>query len=132
VTASTPTGPTRKASAAPLVGEVLEMTLDLRRTKPWHFAEADSMWEITGSYPTGSKFTSFTNCLARVLPGGVTGTSTPIFELLVYAERSFVDPGDITSGRELLLVECSDPLTAYYTGDQVYIDEALARRDETR
>jgi hypothetical protein len=122
----------RKSSNEPVTGELLEMTLDLRRTKPWHFAEADSMWEITGSYPTGSKFTSFTSCLARVLPGGVTGTSTPIFELLIYGERPCVDPVHITFGQELLLVKCSDPLTAYYAVDQVYIDEALNRRDENR
>jgi hypothetical protein len=109
---------------------MLALTLDLRATKPWHFAEPDSIWEITGTYPNGRD--TFTSCLARVLPSTVTGTDAPLFELLVYGERSTVCASDITAARELLLVHASEPLTTYYVRDQPILDEALNGRDETR
>lgn len=121
-----------KASAEPINDELLELTLDLRHTKPWHFAEQESIWEVSGTYPGGNGLDSFTQCIARVLPMGVSGTSTPLFEVLVYGDPKVVAPTDITFGQELLLVKCSDPLTAYYAVDQIYIDEALNRRDESR
>jgi len=119
-----------KASVAPMTDELLELQLELRRAKPWHFADAGSIWEITGTYMNGQD--TFTRCLAQVLPGSVTGTDAPIFELLVYGERDAVSAVNITAARELLLVKASDPLAAYYESDQAVIDEALTRRDENR
>ncbi len=122
----------KKSSDEPITGDLLEMTLDLRRTKPWYFAEQSSIWEASGIYPGGNGLDRFTQCIARVLPTGVSGTSTPMFEVLVYGEPKVVAPTDITFAFELLLVKASDPLTAYYAVDQVYIDEALTRREESR
>lgn len=125
MTASTPAGP--------LSPELLEIQLELRHKKPWHFAEGDSIWVVTGIYPGGNGLDSFTDCIARVVPGFVTGTDAPLFEVMVYGdEKRYVTAVDISAAFELLLVKASDPLAAYYECDQALINAALERRDETR
>jgi hypothetical protein len=119
----------------PMSGDLLELQLELRHKQPGHFADSASMWVVTGTYPEGSKYGpgGFRDCIARVVPGFVTGTDAPIFEILLYGdEKHLVTAVDITAAYELLLVKASDPLSAYYECDQALINAALERRDETR
>jgi hypothetical protein len=89
--------------------------------RPWHAAEGNSIWEITGAYP-GKKH-NFTACLAMVAPFHVTGTERPLFFLISPAigEVPPIDPDWITHARPLLLVHRDEPGTAYWADEQVWL-----------
>jgi len=94
--------------------------------RPWHAAESDSLWEITGVYPDGQG--TFTACLALVLPAYVTDGAV-LFQLLgpvsLLSAPTFgvhvVRADQITSARPLILVHRDEPGTAYYERDQVWL-----------
>ncbi len=98
-----------------------DLHTELAARMPWLHAQPDSMWEVTGRQSSGGQFT---DCLARVLPPSITGTDVPVFEVLIYGGGYCVSASAITRARELLLVEASDPRTAYYVRDQATLDGA--------
>lgn len=104
----------------------MSIETEMAARKPWTVAAPDTFWVATGEKNAQH---TFTDCLARVLPSFVTGTDTPVFELLLYGSSVYVPASSITSARELLLVEAKAPLEAFYENDQATIDIALAERD---
>ncbi|MCQ1951602.1 hypothetical protein NNX28_16920 [Arthrobacter sp. zg-Y859] len=98
----------------------LEQEMIARR--PWTAAEPESIWHITGHFPKNKG--SFIDCLAFALPHYVTGG--PVLFKMIGAMDELIDPEWITHGRELILVEVSDPTQAYYEADQKIIDQAKA------
>ncbi|MCD4535666.1 hypothetical protein LRP67_16355 [Nocardioides sp. cx-169] len=99
-----------------------ELHIELAARMPWLSAEPDSMWVASGKSPHGS----FTDCLVRALPPMVTGSETPVFEVLIYAQLGYCVPASsVTTAKELLLVMADDPRTAYYVDDQPTLDAHL-------
>lgn len=105
--------------------------VELAARMPWTVAQDESMWVVSGTYPSGG---TFTDCLAIVVPS-YTGApeGVPLFQLLVWgrfdATSEVVPASSITRARELILVDALDPLSAYYEDDQATIDIVLDRRD---
>lgn len=85
--------------------------------RPWDAAEPQSLWSITGTYPTGG---TFTDCLAMTLPAYVTGSDSPLFVMLPPLS-SEVDPAWITRAEPLLIVHRNEPGATYWAEDQEWI-----------
>lgn len=64
--------------------------------RPWDTAPADSIWRISGTY--GPSPHTFTDCLAIVLPGFVTGYDSPVFAMLPPL-NDLVEPEWISAAR---------------------------------
>lgn len=107
--------------------------VELAARMPWTVATEESIWVASGFYPGGGQFQ---DCLARVVPkyaGAVDGV--PLFQILVWGGSGtgisdIVPASAIVRARQLILVEATDPFTAYYEEDQDFIDHALERRGE--
>lgn len=85
--------------------------------RPWDAAEHQSLWSITGRYPTGG---GFERCLAMTLPQFVTGSDKPLFAMLPPLD-GVVDPAWITSATPLLIVQRDEPGLAYFDEDQEWL-----------
>lgn len=91
-------------------------------TRPWDEAKPGSLWEITGSYPSGYAFTAQ---LAVTLPSYVTPSDGPLFMFVgILAENSAVTPDWITAARPLLLVHRDNPTMPYREDDHVWMEAA--------
>jgi hypothetical protein len=90
----------------------------LLAVRPWDAAEQESLWSITGRYPTGG---TFTDCLALTLPGYVTGSDKPLFAMLPPLQ-DHVDPAWITRATPLLIVHRDKPNVTYWEQDQDLLD----------
>lgn len=69
--------------------------------RPWLAAEPETWWEVTGCF---SPTHTFERCTARALPGFITGTDEPHFEVLIYGDPVYVKADAITHARQLVLV----------------------------
>jgi hypothetical protein len=85
--------------------------------RPWDAAEPQSLWSITGRYPTGG---GFEHCMAMTLPEYVTGSRKPLFVMLPPLSEQ-VDPAWITHATPLLIVHRDDPTTPYWEEDRVWL-----------
>jgi len=96
-------------------------SVEIAARMPWTKARDDSWWVVSGRV---SPKHSFTDCIARVLPGHITGHDIPMFEVMIYTQSNIVPASSIESAKELMFVHVDDPFEAYYEDDQQIIDRA--------
>jgi hypothetical protein len=103
---------------------LLEVEIDLRRSKPWFFAEPETLWHISAGQFSQMRITDSIAC----------ADGEGHFKLLTwgFCPGWDITAGDIFAARELIPVLATDPLTALYVRDQPVMDEALTRREESR
>lgn len=104
------------------MSDLKQLEQEMIARRPWTAAEPESIWNVSGHYPADRG--TFMECLAVALPHHVTGG--PVLFKMIGALDDLIDPDWITHGRELILVEVSDPTQAYYGADQHIIDQAKA------
>jgi hypothetical protein len=92
--------------------------------RPWHAAEENSIWEVTGEYRLDRG--RFTACLAMVLPGFATGGHV-LFKFIGALTTGdgfdVVGPEQITHAVPLLLMHRDEPGVPYWEDDRVWMTE---------
>jgi hypothetical protein len=91
--------------------------------RPWERTEPESIWEVTGMYPSGGGFTC---CLAMTQPEHMSGQYGPDYRPMFFligpalSDQSSkpILPAWIHHARPLVLVHRDEPTRAYYETDQ--------------